>query len=344
MLPRKVREHLTHTLLRMMTKMSVPIIEGVLKDPHKVSNSMVVTFQTCKQRYHLCYDLNLEPKLPGTALYRGTVGHAMLEAYFLNFLHLMPGEKTEEIWDRAEKAAWRVYGNYLKISEDFQDEVLLDLRPIMQRYFKYARGYEGKTAFNSNTRDWIILQVEKYYDLDLTDDFKYVARLDLVARINGRVVIVDHKFIYNFWTQDKLDLNPQLPKYVGIMRNNGIRVDEVMVNQIRYRPKKRPPYYTDEEMFKYAFYTPTVGEVNNHLREQIKISRDVVTWREQPMEERALNATRLLNDMVCQSCPVKSLCIMGLKGVNISAEMAAHYQPNTYDYNTRALEEAGVSY
>jgi hypothetical protein len=265
----------------------------------------------------------------------------MLEAYFLNFLHLMPGEKTPEVWEAAEKAAWRVYGNYLKDAVDFQDEVLLELRPLMKRYFEYSRNYPGKSAYNSSTRDWIILQVEQYYDLDFTDEFKYVARLDLVARIDGRVVIIDHKFIYNFWSQDKLDLNPQLPKYVGVMRNNGIRVDEVMVNQIRYRPKKKPPFYTDEEMFRNSFYVPTPEEINNHFREQIIISRDVVEWRNKPLDERARLATRVLNDMVCQSCPVKSLCIMGLKGINFANEIKINFRENTYNYN-RALEEVGA--
>lgn len=310
----------------------------------KVSNSEVITFQTCKHRYFLAHDLNLEPKTPGPALYRGTVGHSMLEAYYLNFVGLMPGEKTDEIYDRAETAAWRVFGNYLTDANLSQDEILLGLRQVMQRYFKYVRFYEDRDTYNSNQRGWIILQVEKYYELDLTTDYTYVARLDLVARIDGRVVIVDHKFVYNFWSQDSLDLSPQLPKYMGIMRNNGITVDEVMVNQIRYRPKVRPPFYTDKEMFKYSFYVPTSGEIHNHLKEQVIISNDVVAWREKTMEEKAYAATRVLNDMVCKGCPVKSLCIMGLKGIDIKNEIAAAYQPNTYDYNSRAFEEAGVGY
>lgn len=307
----------------------------------KVSNSEVNTFQTCKQRYHLTFDLNLEPKVPGTALYRGVVGHSMLEAYYKVFIGVYPAQKTEEMFDLAEAEAWRVYRKFLEASDISQNEVMVDLRPLMKRYFEYARNYSDKRASNHNQRNWLILQVEPYYDLDLTDDFEYVARLDLVARIDGMVTIVDHKFVYNFWSQDKLDLNPQLPKYTGILRNNGIRVDQVMVNQVRYRPKKKPPFYTDEEMFKYSFYTPTETEVRTHLKEQILVSRDVVKWREMPLDERARLATRILNDMVCVSCPVKSLCIMGLKGIDFNTEIKAAYQPNTYDYNSHALEETG---
>jgi hypothetical protein len=268
----------------------------------------------------------------------------MLEAYYTVFLHVMPHDKTEEMFNQAEAEAWRIYRSYLDKADLSQNEVLVDLRRLMQRYFAYARGYEGKTAYNSNQRNWVILQVEAYYELDLTDEFEYVARLDLVARIDGRVVIIDHKFIYNFWSQDKLDLNPQLPKYVGILRNNSVTVHEVMVNQIRYRPKKKPPFYTDEEMFKYSFYTPTQVEINTHLKEQIMVSRDVAIWREMPLDERARKATRILNDMICQSCQVKSLCIMGLKGIDFNNEIKAQYQPNTYDYNRHALEDAGVTY
>lgn len=311
----------------------------------KVSNTEVITWNTCKQRYFLTFDLNLEPKKPGIALYRGIVGHAMCEAYYTPMIGVSPGLKTEALFDFCEKKAWEVYRSYLAVAEALdENEALLDLKRVMERYFAYARSYPTKSINNSNQRQWIILQVEKYYDLDLVDDFDYAGRLDLIARIDGRVVIIDHKFVYNFWTQDKLDLNPQLPKYVGILRNNGIKIDEVMVNQIRYRPKKRPPFYTDEEMFKYSFYVPTPAEVNNHLKEQIQVSREIVEWRSKPIEERARLATRILNDMVCTSCPVKSLCIMGLKGLDIKNEIAAFYQPNTYDYNSRALEDAGVSY
>jgi hypothetical protein len=322
-----------------------PVDINTSKSDRKVSNSEVITFQTCKHRYHLCFDLNLEPVNPGTALYRGTVGHVMLQAYYEHFIGLYSGQKTDEVYRRAEDAAWAKYRTYYAHADMSQEDILLDLKRIMERYFHYVRYYPDdlKSATNSNQKDWIILQVERYYDLDLTEDFRYVARLDLVARIDGLITIVDHKFTYNFWSQDKLDLNPQLPKYVGIMRNNGVRVDQVMVNQVRYRWRKSSPYI-DTEMFKYAFYTPTPTEVRTHLKEQILVSKDVVEWRVKPLEERARIATRILNDMVCGSCPVKGLCIMGLKGIDIANEIKAAYQPNTYDYNLRALEETEITY
>jgi hypothetical protein len=269
----------------------------------------------------------------------------MLQAYYEHFIGLYSGQKTDEVYRRAEDAAWAKYRTYYAHADMSQEDILLDLKRIMERYFHYVRYYPDdlKSATNSNQKDWIILQVERYYDLDLTEDFRYVARLDLVARIDGLITIVDHKFTYNFWSQDKLDLNPQLPKYVGIMRNNGVRVDQVMVNQVRYRWRKSSPYI-DTEMFKYAFYTPTPTEVRTHLKEQILVSKDVVEWRVKPLEERARIATRILNDMVCGSCPVKGLCIMGLKGIDIANEIKAAYQPNTYDYNLRALEETEITY
>jgi hypothetical protein len=315
-----------------------------VRKTRKVSNSEVITFHTCKQRYHLSFDLNLEPKKPGDAIYRGTVGHAMLEAYYKPMIGVMPAQKTPQFFEACEERAWQVFHRAMVDADMGQAAILAkDLRPLMTRYFLYAKGYGDHTWQNSNQRDWIILQVEVYYDLDLTDDFMYVARVDLVARIGGKVTIVDHKFVYNFWNQDKLDLNPQLPKYVGILRNNGKPVDQVMVNQIRYRDKKSEPY-TDEEKFRYSFSIPTDVEIRTHLKEQILVSRDVSKWRDLPIEERARLATRVLNDMVCTSCQVKSLCIMGLKGIDFANEITVAYQPNTYDYNSRALEEAGAGY
>jgi len=255
-----------------------------------------------------------------------------LQSYYDTLLKLTPSQKTDAVYKEAEENAFVVLAAYLAKADLFSAEMILKLRHVLVRYFERAR---------ITQHQWVVLQVEQFYELPLVEDFTYACRLDLLVLIDGLVTIVDHKFVYNFWSQDDLDLNPQLPKYAGILRNHGVRVDRIMVNQIRYRVRRSSPY-EDDEMFRESFSPATEPLVRNHLREQILISRKIIEHRGLPVEERGLNSTRVLNPMVCRSCSVKSLCIQALQGVDIKNEIAASYQPNTYDYNL--YEETAVSY
>jgi hypothetical protein len=299
----------------------------------KVSNSEVVAFNTCERKYYYQYDLNLEPKTPSTSIYRGTVGHACLEAYYLTLQGLFPGQKTPEIYARAERAGMMVLTNKIDGADLNQSQALMELRILIGDYFRYAKRTQ---------HDWLILQVEQFYDLDLTEDFSYSLRLDLVARIDGMVTIIDHKFVYNFWSQDDLDLSPQLPKYTAALRAHGIRVDRCLVNQIRTRIRQSKPY-EDHEKFKYSYSVPNDQEIQNHLIEQIKVSRRVVDHRALPIEVRAREVTRTLSQMVCRMCSVRNLCIMELKGISVENDIKIDFQQNTYDYNRLEIDE-GVQY
>lgn len=300
----------------------------------KISNSEVTDFNTCEYRYYLSYDLGLEPKIQPKALFRGIIGHDCLDAYYQHFIGLMPGQKTDDVYEKAEAAAWVVLSSYIASAPNFYVDIVVDLRRVLARYFKYAK---------ESQRDWIILASEKMYELDLVEDFSYSCRVDLVARIDGLVTVVDHKFVYDFWSMDDLDINPQLPKYVGILRNNGIQIDRAKVNQIRYRVLKTREL-SDEEMFRLDDDTPTTIEVQKFLREQILTSRRIVEHRERPLPVREMEAIRVLNKMVCKSCPVRSLCIESLKGQDINNTIAMDYQTRTYGYNDRVITEVDSGY
>lgn len=280
----------------------------------KISNSEVDAFLTCERKYYYAHGLNVEPRNTSTALSRGIIGHEVLAEYYE---HLMnnPGD-----FERAEYAGRAVVHKYLQTSDPFSSEMLYDLDRIIIRYFKYARD-----------DNWEILAVERAYSIPVNEDFEYAMRLDLLARIDGEITVVDHKFVYDFWQQDDLDMNAQMPKYLGTMKFNGVNATACMINQLRHRLKKGP--MTDDEMFKRSPLRPTQVEIRNVLREQIIASERIIERRALDREEHSKVALRTMNKMICKNCSMLPLCKSELMGGDITNMLAVDYRKNSYGYN-----------
>lgn len=285
----------------------------------KISNSEVDAFLTCERKYYYAHGLNVEPKNTSTSLSRGIIGHEVLAEYYE---HLMnhPGE-----YEKAEYAGRAIIHKYLQTSDPFAAEMLYDLDRIILRYFDYARGDE-----------WEILAVERAYSIPINDDFQYAMRLDLLARIDGEITVVDHKFVYDFKSQDAIDMNVQMPKYLGTMRFNGINATGAILNQVRHRLKKGP--MTDDEMFRRSRVHVSQVEIRNVLRDQIVASERIIERRALSREEHAKVALRVSNEMICKNCSMLPLCKAERMGGDITNMLAVDYRPNTYGYNNAADE------
>lgn len=290
--------------------MAIPIIrakpEGETDLARTVSNSEVSTFTQCQRKHYYAHILNLEPKVTGLSLSRGIIGHEALAAYYEN--------------DRNPKAAHSVITKYLNDS-NADGTMLMELKVLLNRYFEYY-----------GNEDFETLAVEKVYEVPVNDDYLYGMRLDLLKRLkDGRIVVVDHKFVYDFYTQDVVDMNAQLPKYIGTVRFNGIRADMGELNQVRYRMKKSGN--TDEELFKRTPVTPTNHAIRETMREQFKVSERILERRALPPDERSSESVRTMNQMTCKNCSFLPLCLAELNGTDITNLIAQDYQPNSYGYN-----------
>lgn len=290
--------------------MTIPIIrakpEGVTDLARTVSNSEVSAFTQCERKHYYAHILNLEPKQTGLALSRGIIGHEALAEYYEN--------------DRNVSAAKAVIAKYLNES-NADGQMLIELQALLSRYFKYYAN-----------EDFEVLAVEKAYEVPVNDEFLFGMRLDLLKRLkDGRIVVVDHKFVYDFYTQDVVDMNAQLPKYIGTVRFNGIRADMGELNQVRYRLKKSGN--TDEELFKRTPVTPTNHAIRETMREQFKVSERIMERRSWPAERQSEEAVRTMNQMTCKNCSFLPLCLAELNGTDITNLIAQDYQPNSYGYN-----------
>lgn len=298
---------------------------GVTADGHdhmrRISNSEVATWLTCKRKYYYEFDLNLEPRISSGALGKGTLLHEGLAVYYED---LQAGNSHKV----ATEVARTRLQSYLSASE-YDFETVMEVDRLLQGYWNF---YQGDP-------NWEILEVEKGYDLSMTEDYEYSLRLDLLVRERdtGLVVLVDHKTAYDFWTEDDLDLNPQFPKYIGSLRANGVNVDKAVLNQIRTRSIKAP---TMEQLFRRTTCKPSLAKIQNAMREQVISSMEIIQHRALPVEVQAANSVRLLNKTMCKFCNVKSLCLAEYDGGDISVSIETDFRPRTYGYNP--TEDAAV--
>lgn len=287
---------------------------GLDANMRRISNSEVATWNTCQRKYYYEFDLALEPKVTGGALGRGVLLHEVLADYYAG----LKDGATHEVAMRAARGRLQQY----LANDAFGMETVMEVDRLLQGYWA---NYQGDP-------DWEILEVEKGFDLPLTEDYEYSLRLDLLvrSRSTSALILVDHKTAYDFWTEDDLDLNPQFPKYIGSLRANGIHVDKAILNQIRTRKLKNPG---PEDLFRRTVCKPSIAKVQNSLKEQVLASQEITNHRMLPLEVRANTSKRVLNKMVCRYCNAKSLCMSEYDGGDITHMIANDFKPRTYGYN-----------
>lgn len=288
--------------------------------PHVVSNSEVNTWNECPRKYYYSYDLKLEKIGQGPARSVGNVGHAVLQRYF-EFLKDNPGKFFE-----AGETALAFLGMWMsEMDSPTELEAANKVFRVLSQYF---------THFALKHPLAKVLEVEKYYQQDLTDEFSYGMTLDLLLQDGSFLYVVDHKFTYDFWRQTKVDTKgaAQIVKYYFVLKLLGFEVDEVMINEIRYRERHSRPY-TFEEMFREDTWKPSSQATRQLMIDQVRISRKIIEHRNMPLEERERDAIRSLGSAACEFCDYSSLCIGELNGADIEPDIETYFQRKTYDYN-----------
>jgi len=286
-------------------------VEGVEEHlPRTISNSEASAFTQCQRKHYYGFLRKLEPNETGQALSRGIIGHEAMEAYYRG---LMEGKPVQECRD----AAINIVSAYLQ--QGYADTAMLaDLINLLTRYFRYY-----------DHTEWEILGVETAYEIPVNDDWYFGMRLDLLVRLADKtVVLVDHKFVYDFYSDTVLEMNAQMPKYLGTLRFNGIRAEYGILNQIRYRLKKGGN--EDSELFKRARITPNNHEVRTYMGEQFEISERIMERRELSPEEQSRKAVRTANQMVCKNCSFEPLCKSEAMGGDIALMVSQDYKANAY--------------
>jgi PD-(D/E)XK nuclease superfamily protein len=300
----------------------------------RVSNSEVATWLTCRRQYYYAFDLGIakkpsksklhNPETKVTTLEVGTLGHDQLAIYYdLLKNGYSVADSMQEVRNNISKLMMKAISN----TGSYSAELLTRLTQILERYWSFYG--------ESDHRKYEVLDVEKEYDLPLTDEFSYVFRFDLLLkeRNTGKIGLVDHKFKYDFFSDEAISLSGQMPKYIGALRYNDIFPGFVFLNQIRAKPPAQN--WTTREFFKRSQVAPSNAKITNAMREQIIASQEITEWRDQPDEIKKATALRSMDSFPnpCGKCQFNLICRMEYDGGNVTNVIAADYGPNSYNYN-----------
>lgn len=294
----------------------------------RISNSEVGTWLTCRRKYFYAFDMGIAPKKlfhsntseRVTTLAVGTLGHEILGVYY-NSLQLDQGV------GQAKQNAIDVLTKMMMDPREYTQATVVRVSEILNRYWAHHAERDNSL--------YEVLDVEKEYDLPLTDEFSYVFRFDLLLKRRGTpyIELWDHKFKYDFFTDEAISLSGQMPKYLGALRGNGIFPKAVKLNQIRARTPSSN--WVEKDYFKRADVQPSNNKITNAIREQVIASQEISEWRDQPFEVKRATALRSMDSFPtpCTRCPFNSICRMEYDGGDISYVVKKDFGPNTYDYN-----------
>ena len=288
-----------------------------------ISNSEINTWRRCQRQYFYSYDMGIEPIMSrkGRALMIGNIGHWTKQRYFE---HLMENQGD---FKGAKNIAMTWLAMYMADSElvSVSEYASLVMRKL-DKYFDYFPELHPGAQ---------ILEVEKFYKVDLVDEFSYGFTGDLLMQDGPFIYLIDHKWTYDFWNQIELDTKgaAQLSKYYWAMKHVlGKPIDMVMINEFRYRERVKNPM-TPEEQFRETSWTPTVPAMNNLMIEQVRTSRRIINHRKLSFEEREATVERNIGTDICKYCDFATLCLAQLNGEDITEDIATNFQAKTYDYN-----------
>jgi len=290
-----------------------------------ISNTEVTTFNTCQRQHYFRFGLQVEPKFTtlSKAIQRGIVGHKCLEAYYLAL-------KSGESFENAKKITFVILNDEIaKIVNEFPDEfeliqTLVDLKRILEGYFEV---YRNET--------FEVLEVESFFSAPVGPGIEYGMKLDVLAcmtsgEFKGDLVVVDHKFVYNFKTMAELEMDGQLAKYVQTCRANGHYVSKGIFNQLRYRVLKDP---NPANLYRRDMVKATAREREQIWKEQLIAAERIEKFNLMGKDAWSANAVRNLNPLVCRGCFFQKLCKEELQGNDIQNTLVLNYQPNTYGYS-----------
>jgi hypothetical protein len=258
-----------------------------------ISHSEVEALGQCETKHYYGHELKITSKSHSVGLQRGTDGHVFFETFFKSILagNSNTHAKTEAIM----ATAGLQYG----------PEIINKCSVWVDKIWP--------------TLGWKIVAVELELRVAISETLVYACKIDLLVEINGVLVLVDHKFLYDFYTQQLVDIFPQMPKYMAALRQHGYDVKYAIYNMVRTRE------VTDfDKKYQQLETHPNDFRIKNAFREQVQVMKRI--------DEGIVNPTHTANKMNCANCQFADLCAEDLAGKSTKLMIEAFYVPNTYGY------------
>lgn len=262
-----------------------------------ISHSEADSFTQCERKWGYAHKLSLQPKKLSEGLSRGNAGHAYLEAWAKG---MIAGLSSEEAQVHALNAAAGMPNAAQALA--LATEWVRDIFPKL---------------------GWKIVSVENQYRVGLEEDLVYPFKFDLLVEIRGVLVLVDHKFLYDFYSQQMVDIFPQMPKYIFGLRAQGLNVEYAIYNMFRTRKvNKIEDRYCQRETH------PNEYRLRESMKEQLMNMRKIRDAKNDPN----FYPVRTANKMTCGNCSFADLCEFEARGESTKLMKEAFFEPNTYGY------------
>lgn len=289
-----------------------------------ISNTQIAAKNLCDKAHDYQFIKKIVPKRLPTAIYRGVIGHAALEQYYLL---LKDGKSVEECRDAALSVLDKEINKIATSTpEEFEQiGLLVNLRALIRDYAEVYRIEPFK-----------VLEVEKVFTTKASTQVRFLPvidyglKLDLLVEMTkgehrGDLVVVDHKFVYNFKTALDIQMDAQLPKYIKTLRDNGFIVTKGFFNQIRTRVMKNP---SPVDLYRRDWIKTNKAETEQIWTEQLQSAEQILK-----AQEFNTPPIRTMSLLVCRSCMYQGPCKAELNGDNVTQMLEANYEPSTYGYS-----------
>lgn len=251
------------------------------------------------------------------AITRGVVGHDALAEFYTK---KQDGESMAVCLVGAMSVVDSAYDSFPDMTVEFGQ-----LKRVLTKYAEYY--------WDEN---WVPVEVERQHEvlLDNSTGLSYGMRLDLLAMSKGSLVLIDHKFVYNFFTDKELAMSAQLQKYLYTLNKNGIPVKTVVVNQIRYRELKNP----DPSMiFKRSYVYSTELERSNVMEQHKKTALKIQRLKSLDTHAHFSDTEMSLDKNTCGGCTFQPLCKDYLQGNSSAETKKILFKENDYLYDKEVV-------
>jgi len=271
----------------------------------KISDSQTASYLTCKRKHYYSHGLGLKSKSTSDSLSRGILGHESLATFYQALLD----GKSKEV---ATQEALNVLTHAL-LEGTADAKIVGSLTSLVSDYLRY---YDND--------HWTIVAVESVLTAPLNNEIAFDGRLDLLVYVSdvapgpyaGSYIVVDHKFVYDFATENAIMMNSQLAKYAAALKFQGIDVKYQVLNELRWRERKSAPY-TNAEKFRRTYLPVNPKQQLSLMEEQLIVGEEIFSLRNGTIQEWSRKAVRTLNSLVCNNCPFIQLCKLDQIGGNV---------------------------
>jgi len=292
-----------------------------VKNPIKISYSKAQAFKSCEQKFkyaHVELHVN-DPKKPGlmpkekaVALARGTFGHAVMERACKEVMtHSFPYSQEVCVTAINNAIAWGL--------TQPDSQYMPDIMHQMMHWFANVLPVNG----------WRILASEQEIMLPVGHDdvsgrdVVYPGTVDLIFEINGRIYVADFKFSADEYSDDRVEIEPQIPQYIGVLR--ALNVPVVSGWYVFFRTRK---YIKDiNDRVKVKPVRPNDFRIKQSFKEHLSTTGKIINAQNNPNWEPTRNAGNN-----CDYCDFKKLCQIELRGDDASLKKEYDFVANDYGY------------